>query len=445
MMTVEPTHKSLQDAELKEALQSLRQTDNRTNLYYLVRTYLYLAAVIGGAVWLHHLRVSAGWPFGWDVAGSLVAIVLVGAGQHQLVALAHEAAHHTLLKNRLGNDLVSDWLCMFPLFGTTQHYRLQHLAHHQFVNDPERDPDVAQLRRSGHWFPFPLGKGQFLRFLLRGVWIPRLVRYVRTRARYASVPTEHSPYLRKDWKPSKIPTRVGLGYLAGLAALLTALVHWGDPLLLAVLPLLWWAGVSAFFLAIPARLYHQSRIHPVISPRLMTVGRITYLSALFDGLAWTTWWTGEWAAAYFIVLWVAPLFTSFSFFMILRQLVQHGNGGRGWLTNTRVFFVHRLIQFSVFPLGQDYHLPHHLFSTVPHYRLKELHEILLRYPEYREEAVIVEGYFLPRHRPPTRPTVLDVLGPAYAPRDGAAYIDDTVLEGERLDEPIEGWQRQAPS
>ena len=53
---------------------------------------------------------------------------------------------------------VSDLLCMFPLFASIYHYRLQHLAHHQFVNDPDRDPDVSQLRTSGHWLGFPLGR-----------------------------------------------------------------------------------------------------------------------------------------------------------------------------------------------------------------------------------------------------------------------------------------------
>jgi fatty acid desaturase len=123
--------------------------------------------------------------------------------------------------------------------------------------------------------------------------------------------------------------------------------------------------------------------------------------------------------------------------MILRQLVQHGNGDRGWLTNTRVFFVDPLINFAVFPMGQDYHLPHHLFASVPHYRLKELHEALLAAQEYRDQAVVVEGYFFPYEKPPTKPTVLDVLGPAYHHRAADVYIDDAVLEGEEVEEKDE--------
>ena len=38
--------KSLSDPALKAALQDLRRTDNLTNWWYVLRTYLYLAAVI---------------------------------------------------------------------------------------------------------------------------------------------------------------------------------------------------------------------------------------------------------------------------------------------------------------------------------------------------------------------------------------------------------------
>jgi hypothetical protein len=119
--------------------------------------------------------------------------------------------------------------------------------------------------------------------------------------------------------------------------------------------------------------------------------------------------------------------------MVLRQIVQHGNGDRGWMTNSRVFRCHPLINFAVFPMGQDYHLPHHMFATVPHYRLKELHEVLLGYPDYRSQATVVEGYFWPKGPPPSNPTVVDVLGPAYAPQQFRdVYIDNSVLEGQSV-------------
>src|SRR6516225_5469490 len=159
--------KTLQDPRLKERLQELRRTDNVTNIYYFIRIYLYFAVVIGGTLWFYQIADELGLGWWWNVPVTIAAIVLVGAGQHQLTGLAHEAAHHILFKSRFLNDLASDWLCMFPLYSSTQHYRLQHLAHHQFVNDPLRDPDISQLQTSGHWLNFPLGKGVFLKTLLK--------------------------------------------------------------------------------------------------------------------------------------------------------------------------------------------------------------------------------------------------------------------------------------
>jgi fatty acid desaturase len=434
-MTTAAPAKTLQDPRLKEALQDLRRTDNFTNLYYLLRTWVFLVVVLGGTLWFYHWRIDAGLSFWWNVPLTLLAIVLVGAGQHQLTGLTHEASHHILFRNRYLNDLVSDWLCMFPLFSTTHHYRLQHIAHHQFVNDPQRDPDISQLQTSGHWLRFPLASGQFLRTLLGQLWVPNLVRYMRIRASYNAIPTDKNPYMRQGWKPTRLLVRVGILYMLGLIALLTTLVIWEEVILLAVLPAVLWAAVLGFYALVPWRFYHQSRIHPVISTRLMTLMRMTFITALFSGLAWLSLLVTPYAALHFFLLWVVPIFTSFSFFMILRQLVQHGNGDRGWLTNTRVFLVNRCINFAVFPMGQDYHLPHHLFASVPHYRLKRLHEVLLQCADYRDQAVVVEGYFLPRERPPVKPTVVDVLGPAFAPRQLAeVYIDNEVLEQERVED-----------
>src|SRR5437762_2830315 len=102
---------TLDDPRVKEKLQELRQTDNVSNCYYLIRTYAYLALVIGGTVAFYHLREDWGLAWAWNVPVTLLAIVLIGAGQHQLTGLTHEAAHHTLFKNRLANDFVSDWFC----------------------------------------------------------------------------------------------------------------------------------------------------------------------------------------------------------------------------------------------------------------------------------------------------------------------------------------------
>ncbi len=421
---------SLSDPRIKEKLQELRRTDNFTNIYYLVRTYLYLALVIGGTVWFY---TANEWSFWLNVPVTLLAIVLVGAGQHQLTGLAHEASHHILFKNRFWNDFVSDWFCMFPMYGATQHYRLQHIAHHQFINDPERDPDISQLQTSGHWLHFPVDRRAFLTMLVKQLWLPNLFNFIRIRAKYNAMATDKNPYLKKGWKANNLPVRVGILYMVSLIGVLAWCVYDQNPLLLAVVPAAMYLAVMIFFRALPETMYHQSRVHPIIPMRTMSLLRTTHISLVFNGLAWLS-FVNPYAPLFYILLWLVPIFTSFSFFMILRQIVQHGNGGRGWLTNTRVFHVNPLINFAVFPLGQDYHLPHHLFASVPHYRLKDLHEALSQCAEYREQAVVVEGYFMPYEKPPTKPTVVEVLGPDYHHRPEELYIDNEVLAQEEVED-----------
>jgi len=349
--------------------------------------------------------------------------------------------HHILFANRRLNEFVSDWFCLFPLFSSTHHYRLQHLAHHQFVNDPDRDPDVSQLQMSGHWLKFPITRPQFLRLLLKQLWLPNLARFILVRAKYNSTGTDKNPYVKKGAKQPKIAVRIGLLYLLSLVASLTWFTYANDTLLLAIVPTSLYAAVMVAFALLPASKFHQSRLHPVIPQKVMSLLRITFLTLVFGSLAWLTQLSREEGAitvhawAYYGLLWLAPIFTSFSFFMIMRQWVQHGNGDRGWLTNTRVFFVNPLINFAVFPMGQDYHLPHHVYATIPHYRLKELHEILIDYPEYHEQTLEVHGYFKSPEHPQVHPTVVDVLGPEYAAKEfHGVHIDNSVLDDCVVDE-----------
>lgn len=422
------TEPSLADTVFKARLQDLRRTDNLTNWFYVLRTYVYLAVVLGLTVWFFEAHDEWGLSWWWNVPVALVAIVLVGAGQHQLSGLAHEGSHYILFRNRILNDLVSDLLCMFPLFASIYHYRLQHLAHHQFVNDPDRDPDVSQLRTSGHWLGFPLPKRSFLVALVKQLWPLRLIRFMRVRAKYNATGTDSTPYLIKGLKPSKAAVLVGLAYLVVILGSLAALYYLVDDVWpLVAVPLALWLAVCGVFLRLPDEKFHRSRLNPVIHARYTSMLRVGTITFAFTALTLATKLTGSPYVAYGLMLWVVPLFTSFAFFMILRQLVQHGNGGRGWVNNTRTFLVAAPIRFAVFPMGQDYHLPHHMFCTVPHFNLKRLHALLMEYPEYKSEAVVVVGYFASPEKPKVHPTVVEVVGPEFAPKTHEVHIDNEVL------------------
>jgi fatty acid desaturase len=400
---------TLRDPEFQRQVNTLRQIDNWRNWLYLAREYAWLAALIGLTIAFYHILWADGLSLLWAVPVTLVTILCVGAGQHRLGAVTHEAAHYILFRNRLLNEVVSEWFCMFPMLGTTHSYRVQHMGHHQYPNDPDRDPDWAQLRLSGHRYRFPMSRVAFLwHGLVKQLLLPHLLlRYSLVRAFFIVDQGEGTPYRMKRYQ-HRLLKLIALAYHLALIGLLAAAVAADDPMWLLPLPLLLGAALAVYTLA-PERWFAEYAIRPDISVRWSACLRTLFNTLLWSAIAGLTMWTGMPWWLYYFVLWLVPLGTSFALFMILRQLVQHGNADRERYTNTRVFLVHPLVAFAVFPLGQDYHLPHHLFPLVPHFHLRKLHELLLQADAYRKQAVIVKGYFLSPESPPAHPTVLDLM------------------------------------
>lgn len=436
---VEPQAKSLKDPALKQHLQRLRRVNNARAAFDVARTWLFLGLVIAAAVAFDIWRAQAGLHWTWDVPVFATAIVLIGAGQHQLTALGHEASHHVLFSNRLVNELVSDWLCMFPVFSTTHHYRLHHIAHHQFVNDPELDPNFAQLQVNGHWVDFPMTPGRLLTEFLKQFLPWNVLNYLRATAMTNAMATDHSPYLIKSGAVARLAKVIGVVYLFGLMGLVVWLVIKGNAALFYGVTLGIWAAAMAFFLVVPSGWFVRARIHSTVSIRWLSLMRLTWITMFFVSAGGLAIAFGPKVLAYFGSLWILPLLSSFSFFMMMRQMVQHSNLDRGWLSNTRIYLMNRFVRASVLPFGQDYHLPHHLYATVPHYNLKELHEVLMEYPEYREQAMVVENVVIPRYEHDYHhPTLVEVLGPEYAPEvRHAVHVDNSVLEDVRVDEKEE--------
>jgi fatty acid desaturase len=411
-----------------EELKALKARDNVSNWWPLARIYLVIAASLVGAVWVIEAARAGEISWWWTVPSTITAIIAIGASQHQFGGVIHEGTHYMLFANRRLNELASDWLAAYPILTTTYHYRLHHLAHHQFVNDPVRDPDISQLKESDHWLDFPITHVDIAWKILKQAWPPNLIRYTLTRAKYGSLGTSHNPYFDPEHPGTIRPLRAGGLFAIGAPLLVIPLSIMGYGLAVAIILPLLWATVITILWRLPDDAFPRNRLSPVTPIRWMGTSRVTFLALLYGALSalqlagWSAW-------AYFGVLWVLPLFTSFPLFMILRQWVQHGNADRGRYTNTRVFLVGPLVRYAVFPFGMDYHLPHHLMASVPHYNLPRLHALMLRDPEYRQKGVIVEGYFGHEDNAEGRPTAMAVLGERHAPKTGeAAYVDNAAIE-----------------
>ncbi|AGK58734.1 fatty acid desaturase [Hyphomicrobium denitrificans 1NES1] len=421
-----------------EAIRELKKRDNYTNFYHIGFVYFVIALAIGFTIWSYHLVDVEGLGWWWDIPTTIAAITVIGASQHQFGGVIHEGTHFILFENKILNELASDWLAAFPIYTSTFQFRLHHLAHHQFINDPVRDPDWAQLHDSGHDLDFPITHFEMLRALGKQIWLPNLFRYTIARARYSALGTVNNPYVDRERRGERLPTLAGVLYAIIAPAAVIPLVRSGHGAwAFAVLGFLT-AVVITYFARLDEDKLPHAHVETVISHRTTNISRIVYMAILYAALTAieVVGWGQAWR--YFGLLWVAPLFTTFPLFMIMRQWVQHGNADRGRYTNSRVFLVNPFIRYAVFPFGMDYHLPHHIYASVPHYKLHGLHELLLQDPEYREKGVVVEGYFNSPHGDAggRNPTVIEVLGDKYAPKGlEEAYIDADTLEYAKVRNP----------
>jgi hypothetical protein len=180
---------SLSDAGFKAKLQELRQTDNVTNWYYIARTYLYLALVLGGAVWFFEAREVWGVSWWWNVPVALVAIVLVGAGQHQLAGWP----------TRGRTTSSSATAPQRPGFRPAVHVP----AVRQHLPLPTAAPRPSPVRQRPGPRPgriadarqrplarLPAAEADFLVALVKQLWPLRLIRFMRVRAKYNATGTD---------------------------------------------------------------------------------------------------------------------------------------------------------------------------------------------------------------------------------------------------------------
>ncbi len=416
----------------REEIAALKKRDNVTNFGYIAGIYGIIIATAIVAVGVFEAYRAGDIGLGWALLAGFLAVLSMGASQHQFGAVIHEATHYMLFENRKLNELASDWLAGFPIYTSTQSYRLHHFAHHQFVNDPDRDPIATQASESGHWLDFPVTHIEFAKSFLKLLMPHKLLRYLVTRARHSSMPDETNPYFDEETRPNALALRIAVIYLIGLPLALVALVAMGQFLAAAMLLAGSYVLAVAYYLTIPEHYFMTPNIKSVISDRFTTIGRITYATLLYGSVTAAEYASGAPAWGYLFLLWFLPLFTAFPVFMVLREWIQHGNADRGRYTNSRVFLVDPLSRYAVFPLGMDYHLPHHLYASVPHYRLRALHELLQRDPAYVENCRIVKGW---TGECENTPGIIEVLGPRYTVRGEEIAIDEEALENAEIRDP----------
>jgi fatty acid desaturase len=120
-----------------------------------------------------------------------LTVMFIGARQHGLLVLAHDAAHYRLCKNRALNDWLGEILLAWPFIVLSMRaYRSNHFPHHRHLNT-DRDPDWVRKQTEEWRFPktklglawlllsYASGLG-FLRFLATAIRLRKPASRTRT-------------------------------------------------------------------------------------------------------------------------------------------------------------------------------------------------------------------------------------------------------------------------
>ncbi len=286
---------------------------------------------------------ASGMALGGRLLGAVVllaGLVLIGVAQHGMFILSHDAAHYRLFAQRSLNDALGRLIGMASGVSMCT-YRVTHRLHHNNLYGPE-DPDTA----------------------IHGGY-PRGVGYL--------------------WRKLA-------GDLAGLNA---------------------WKTYAYFFGAPALNEDTQRAIRPLddTSPQLRADARqdrmlvvafhvaAPVVAFAFGGAMGVLAWFG---------LWLLPMVTVLQPILRLRAICEHGavtdlgspltaaRSNRTWGSAGNW-----LARLFLFPHHVNYHLEHHLYPAVPHYRLPALHRALqakgaLDGAEVRDVADTLKLIFAPR-------------------------------------------------
>lgn len=176
----------------------------------------------------------------------------------------------------------------------------------------------------------------------------------------------------------------------------------------------------ALYAMIPAKESGPAKNLSVIPMPVFRVMRIGYYLIAAAILTWFGWWL------HFVLLWLVPMATFYPAVLFLREIAHHGNyPDNGDYTNSRVYEGRWIEREIFFPFGERNHVLHHIFPTVPWHKVLEAHEVLMRYPPYRDHVVICDGFFFKGDRQTSHPTVLEVLA-----KPSRTYLNNRMTENQ---------------
>lgn len=97
----------------------------------------------------------------WSIPLYILIVMFIGARQHELGVIMHDATHYLICKNKKLNELICNIFISYPLFFSLSKYRQVHFSHHKNTST-EEDPDWGPRLNLKEW-TFPQTKISFIK------------------------------------------------------------------------------------------------------------------------------------------------------------------------------------------------------------------------------------------------------------------------------------------
>jgi fatty acid desaturase len=380
------------------------------NLACVLFEYLCIALLHAGTLFVFSHRAAWGWPAWVELPIGAVTVIVTGILIHRIGLLGHESSHNLLAPDRFWNDVLANLLCFFPLWSSLSSYRAKHSGHHLHPNDPDHDPNWAGDKAAELYARFPMPRPSFIfQYYLKFFWPPFVFRNLIDLAKVLSVGS--SPRNQKPIPWYRSTAVLGLLHLS----VLVGLIFWSEnampPALVLVVPVAYHLAVLGIMMSLPRSFYQTGAVSGLAYDRKSgAMFRLSFHACVFFVLCALQAYAGLPATLYYVVFWILPLVYVFPYLMLLREVYQHANLGRGKLDNSRIIHADPFTVWAVLAYGNDLHLVHHIYPNIPHYHLSAAHEELMETSEaYRSQLEETVGTF---RAPDGKRSLLDSLAEA---------------------------------
>ncbi|MFL9923002.1 fatty acid desaturase family protein [Herbaspirillum lusitanum] len=122
-------------------------------------------------------------------------------------------------------------------------------------------------------------------------------------------------------------------------------------------------------------------------PRFTRIARVLFTVLAVLAISALGWWPEV------LLYWVLPMSTFLMAILYVRDVGEHFGMPSQGFGHSRTVVAGWLERLLISQNGVHFHAEHHLFPSVPFFRLRRLHRILLSDQEYQVRAVITRGYF----------------------------------------------------